>query len=173
MRFDSSYNIFVALLITLLTEGAASLPSKSRNRKNLFDDDRDKGESNDYQNNANLISAKICTNISASEVWDDDDWSGSWHLGQRGESCIRLSRTAHTFEDCQEKVCGPAGGTLACIHSKKDLPDFQFGSTREWYEYWVGFSDAGYPDDWQWIQQVSNKLVVHLDLVLCILSVST
>ena len=167
MRFNSIHNIFDVLFIALLTEGAASLPSRSRNRKNLFDD-----ESND-QNNANLISAKICANISASEVWDDDDWSGSWHLGERGESCIRLSRTAHTFEDCQEKVCGPVGGTLACIHSKNDLPDFDFGSISEWYEYWVGFSDAGYPDDWHWIQQVSNKLVVHVGLVLCLLSVST
>ena len=71
MRFNSIHNIFDVLFIALLTEGAASLPSRSRNRKNLFDD-----ESND-QNNANLISAKICANISASEVWDDDDWSGS------------------------------------------------------------------------------------------------
>ena len=23
----------------------------------------------------------------------------------------------------------------------------------DWFEYWVGLSDAGHPDDWRWIQQ--------------------
>ena len=48
-----------------------------------------------------------------------DSGHGTWKKAPSGDRCFLLSNEGgHTFRECQVDVCGPAGGTLACVRDE-------------------------------------------------------
>ena len=45
--------------------------------------------------------------------------SSEWVRGPSGDRCFLHTERTRTFEECQKSVCGPAGGTLACVREEE------------------------------------------------------
>lgn len=68
------------------------------------------------------------------------------------DRCFHLSSTEHTFESCQQDVCGPMGSTLACLQPDDSYPlayKFGIGYSDDLFAAWIGYTSAG--GEWEWI----------------------
>jgi len=73
-----------------------------------------------------------------------------------------MSTTEHTFESCQQDVCGKYGATLACIHpddSSALAYKFNIGYSEDLFAAWIGYTSAG-GNGWEWINGC-NKTWSH------------
>ena len=84
--------------------------------------------------------------------------SSEWVRGPSGDRCFLHTERTRTFEECQKSVCGPAGGTLACVREEEAewLTEQFFSDGDEDAYAWIGYSDAKNEGDFVWLNGCSS-----------------
>ena len=96
-----------------------------------------------------IFAAAIQLTVATCPSGDDDiQWIGGGSLGK----CYFISEDSMSFTECQEYVCGEAGGTLVKIESAAEDHFIRRNILKQNYA-WIGLFEAGEDEsgDWQWV----------------------
>ena len=83
--------------------------------------------------------------------------------------CYKMSSQLLTFTACQEQVCGPWGGTLACVRTEEenqfvaDMVRNMSHTNRMHWGAWIGFHEGLGQGHWSWTSTCGSDYTAWRD----------